>query len=71
MWEAWRYRGLLAVSIHATEQKALERVLHGLVDNPVSLESGFRTKSDSLAWQYMLGEKGKVAEVNRRWSWLT
>ena len=65
MWEAWRYRGLLVRLMHVTEQKALERVLQGLVDNPVGLESGFRTKSDLLAWQYMLGEKGKVAEVNR------
>jgi len=75
VWEASRYRGMITALIDATEQQALQKVLrplvHGTDDGSRALfKDGLpdvfgATKSEVLAWRYILDEKEVVEEVDR------
>jgi hypothetical protein len=72
IWEANRYRRLVADTLLAAEQEALERLLRHLLygmDTPFVLDSNdpaspMSTKSQSLSRQYVLKQKAAVEEVD-------
>lgn len=72
IWEANRYRKLVADTLVAAEQEALERLLRHLLygmDTPFVLDandptSPMSTKSQSLSRQYVIKQKAAVEEVD-------
>lgn len=67
IWETNRYRRMIANTLTAAEQQALERVLKVLLDGTetANVFDGFlKTKSQELAQQYVLQQQPAVQEVD-------